>query len=95
MPSVVMNDGTRRNVVITPFVSPTVPANARAASIPTQIGKPCCSSDETTYTIAGASAYTRPTARSISPQIRSITSPAAISAIGAIVSAMFFALSPE
>src|SRR5256885_1132248 len=48
-----------------------------------------------TQTIAGASANTRPTARSISPQIRSITSPTATSAIGAIDSVMFFQLSAE
>ncbi len=41
MPRVVMNDGTRRNVVITPLVSPTRQDTASAASIPTQIGSPC------------------------------------------------------
>ena len=48
MPSVVMNEGTRRNVVIAPLVSPTRAEKTSAATIPTQIGKPCCSSDETT-----------------------------------------------
>ena len=48
MPSVVMNEGTRRNVVITPLVSPTTAETTSAAIIPTQIGSPCCSSDETT-----------------------------------------------
>ena len=73
MPRVVMNDGTRRNVVITPLVSPTRQDTASAASIadpdrepvsfgPTRRRRRC----------AGARAYTRPSARSISPQIRSI-----------------------
>ena len=48
MPSVVMNEGTRRNVVIAPLVSPTRAEKTSAAVTPTQIGKPCCSSDETT-----------------------------------------------
>ena len=49
IPSVVMNDGTRRNVVITPFVSPTTrPRTTSAATTPTQIGRPCSSGDETT-----------------------------------------------
>ena len=47
------------------------------------------------HTIAGARAKTRPTARSISPEMSSITSPAAISAIGAIDSVMFLTLSPS
>ena len=95
MPSVVMKDGTPKTVVTTPFVSPTSAATPSAASTPTQIGSPCCSSEETTYTIAGASAYTRPTERSISRQMSSITSPAAMSAMGAIVSVMFLRLSLE
>src|SRR5438093_13387343 len=60
---------------------------------PSQIGRWCLSGDETSQTIAGASAYTRPTARSISPQIRSMTSPAATIAYGAIDSVTFLMLS--
>jgi hypothetical protein len=43
----------------------------------------------------GVSAKTRPTDRSISPQIRSITSPQVISAIGATYSAMFLIVALE
>ena len=38
IPSVVMNEGTRRNVVIAPLVSPTRAEKTSAAVTPTQIG---------------------------------------------------------
>jgi hypothetical protein len=72
-----MNDGTRRTVVTTPFTTPT-PADARRATMkPIQIGRPYLSGEDRTHATAGASAKTRPTARSISPQMSSMTSPAA------------------
>ena len=95
MPSVVMNDGTRRKVVITPLVSPTAAETTSATTIPSQSGRLCFSGSQSHQTSAGERAKTRPTARSISPQMSSITSPAAISAIGAIDSVMFLMLSPS
>ena len=54
---------------------------------------PYWSGSQNHHTSAGARANTRPTARSISPLMRSITSPAATIAIGAIDSLMFRMLS--
>jgi hypothetical protein len=93
MPRVVMNDGTRRYVVITPLTSPTHEEATSARGMPTQSDSPCWSGSQNHQTRAGASANTRPTARSISPLMRSITSPAATIAIGAIDSVMFLMLS--
>ena len=61
MPSVVMNDGTRRKVVITPFASPTAAETRSAATMPSQSGRLCFSGSQSDQTIAGASAKTRPT----------------------------------
>src|SRR5438477_12149478 len=88
-----MNDGTRRYVVMAPLTRPTRADASSATMTPTQSGSPCLSEEESHHTSAGANANTRPTARSISPQMRSITSPAATSAIGAIDSVMVLMLS--
>src|SRR5262245_2087779 len=93
MPRVVMNDGTPRYVVITPLVSPTHPDATRAMGIPSQSDNPCLSGSHSHQTTAGAKAKTRPTARSISPQMSTMVRPAATSATGAIDSVMFLMLS--
>ena len=63
---------------------------------PSQIGSPSPSGSgaEVRYMMIGESANTRPTDRSISPQIRSMTSPHVISATGATYSAMFLIVAP-
>ena len=96
MPSVVMKDGTRKTVVTIPFTAPTPPAARRPKMTPIQIGSPSPSGEGAAvrYMMIGERANTRPIERSISPQMSSITSPAAISASGAMYSAMFLMLAP-
>ena len=63
---------------------------------PTQIGSPSPSGSgaEVRYMMIGVRAKTRPTDRSISPQMRSMTSPHVISATGPTYSAMFLIVAP-
>ena len=64
---------------------------------PSQIGRPAPSGAgaEARYMMIGASANTRPTARSISPLMSSITSPAVMNASGASEVAERPDVSPE
>ena len=93
IPSVVMNDGTRRYVgdQRRSRARRREPRARRRSRRARSAGRAGRSAKE--YRSHGASANTLPTERSISPQISSITSPAAMSAIGAIDSAMFLMLS--
>ena len=83
--------------MISPFARPTAAAARRPKITPSQIGSPSPSGSGAVvrYMMIGVSAKTRPTDRSISPQIRSITSPQVISAIGATYSAMFLIVGLE
>ena len=94
MPSVVMNDGTPMPTVMIPLMNPTTEPERSPMITASQIGVPQPVALEVEDLVENA--YTWPTERSISPQIRSITIPAAMITIGAEYSAMTWALSlPE
>jgi hypothetical protein len=81
MPSVVTNDGTLRTTVTKPLMRPTAAHAIRATITPTMSGRPA---SQVKYMMNEARAKTLPTERSISPQIISITSPAAMMAVTAV-----------
>src|SRR5882757_4838959 len=85
MPSVVMNAGTLNTVRISPFTVPMTALTTSAPSSATNSGAPLL---KNTISRNGDKVNTNPAERSISPQISSITWPAATIAQGATYCAM-------
>ena len=82
IPSVVMNDGTRKKVVIDAVREPDERREHRARRSAEPDRERSAPRRRRRRRSPARARRRGPTARSISPQIRSITSPAAISAIG-------------
>ncbi|SAK62835.1 hypothetical protein AWB82_03247 [Caballeronia glebae] len=81
VPSVVTNEGRRRNTVTAPFTKPMIAAATRPAITASHIGAPASFANTI---MNGANANTMPAERSMSPPIISMISPNAMIATGAM-----------